>query len=299
MKHLLLYFLLLAVGEVALSAPINIVAAENFYGTVAEQIGGTSVKVATILMNPHQDPHEFQPDAATAKLVSNADILIFNGLGYDDWMERLLKVTRKPHRIVIRVADLIDAKSGANPHIWYDPNAIAALGTKIAEILGRPQAGVLFHKSMQPLYEKIAALKKRTSGLKVTATEPLFGYMASALGFVMLNSDYQFAMLNDTDPNFKQTADFEKSLTGKTAKILFYNSQVTSPSTERMQALAMKCHIPIVGITETQPLNAKNYVGWMLSELSEVENALNIKSAILDHQRISGGAHRETSRHPK
>ncbi len=275
-KHLRLCFALLLISQVVGHASVNIVAAENFYGGVAEQIGGPSVKVVSILTHPNQDPHEFQADAATAKLITDADIVIFNGIGYDDWMEKLLKVTGKPNRVVVCVADLIGAKSGANPHIWYNPQTITALATRIGQILDQPQAAASFHQSMQPLYDKIAALKSRTSGVKVTATEPLFGYMASALGFVMLNYDYQLAMLNGTDPNFTQTADFEKSLTSKTAKILFYNSQVTSPSTQRIQALAMKYWISIVGITETQPPGTKNYVDWMLSALSEVEKALKI-----------------------
>jgi zinc/manganese transport system substrate-binding protein len=266
---------LLALTKLA-TASVNIVAAENFYGGVAEQIGGSSVQVVSILTHPNQDPHEFQADVATAKVIANADIVIFNGIGYDDWMERLLAVTGKTHRVVIKVADLIGAKAGENPHLWYHPKTISALATKIAQVLHQPQAGALFHQSLQPLFDKIAALKKKTSGIKVTATEPLFGYMATALGFEMLNDNYQIAVMNDTDPNFTQTANFEKSLTNKTVKILFYNSQVTAPSTQRMQSIAKKHGIPIVGVTETQPTDTKSYVEWMLSELSVVEKALEV-----------------------
>ena len=254
---------------------LKLVAAENFYGGVAQQIAGPSAQVTSIMNNPNQDPHEFQTDAATAKAVANADVVIYSGIGYDDWMEKLLGVPGKPSRIVIKVSDLTGAKDGDNPHIWYDPKTMPALAQKLGEVLKAPEAAAGFIKSLKPLTQRITKLKARTAGVKVTATEPVFGYMASALGFDMLNSGFQMAVMNDTDPSFQETADFEKSLTSKTARVLFYNSQVTDPSTERMQALARENGIPVVGITETQPPDQKTYLEWMLAELAEVEAAIN------------------------
>lgn len=257
-----------------LQAETKIVAAENFYGDVAQQIAGSSAHVTSIMSNPNQDPHEFQTDAGTAKAVADADIVIYSGIGYDDWMEKLLGTQGKADRVVIKVSDLIGAKDGDNPHIWYDPKTMPALAEKLGSVLNNADGAKTFSESLKPLLERIEKLKAKTTGVKVTATEPVFGYMASALGFDMLNPEYQLAVMNDTDPSFEQTANFEKSLTSKTAKILFYNNQVTDPSTERMQAIAKKSGVPIVGVTETQPLDQKTYVGWMLSELDEIEAAL-------------------------
>jgi zinc/manganese transport system substrate-binding protein len=257
----------------------QIVAAENFYGGVAQQIAGPSAQV-TSMSNPNQDPHEFQTDAHTARAVADADIVIYNGIGYDDWMQKLLGVPGKPHRVVINVSDLlspsdlIGTKDGSNPHIWYDPKTMAVLAAKLGQVLHEPAAAAAFIASLQPVYDQIAALKPKCAGMKVTATEPVFGYMAAALGFDMLNYQYQVAVMNDTEPSFQQTADFEQSLTGQTAKILFYNRQVTDPSTQQMQALAKQSGVPIVGVTETQPPEAKNYVDWMLSALAGVAAAL-------------------------
>ncbi|MEM8952654.1 MAG: zinc ABC transporter substrate-binding protein [Verrucomicrobiota bacterium] len=268
---------LLAVAGLASHAfaeELKIVAAENFYGSVAEQIAGSSATVTSILSNPNQDPHEFQTNAETAKAVADADIIIYSGIGYDDWMDKLLGVQGKDSRTVIRVSDLIGAKDGDNPHIWYNPKTMPALATKLGDVLKNPATATQFINSLKPLTEKIAELKKKTAGIKVTATEPVFGYMAAALGFEMLNYDYQLAVMNDTEPSFKQVADFEDSLKSKTAKILFYNRQVTDPSTSKMESLAKDNDVPIVGVTETQPLDQKTYLEWMLSELSGVEKAL-------------------------
>jgi zinc/manganese transport system substrate-binding protein len=256
------------------AAPVSIVAAENFSGDVARQVAGPSVQVISILSNPNQDPHEFQTDAKTAKAVADADIVIYSGIGYDDWMGKLLGAQGKPNRVVINVARLIGAKDGENPHIWYDPKTMPALAAKLGEILQAPTAAANFTASMTPELNKIAELEAKCSGLKVTATEPVFGYMAAALGFDMLNNQFQVAVMNDTEPSFQQTADYEKSLTSHAVKVLFYNSQVTDPVTQRMQMLAKDNHIPVVGVTETQPLEAKSYQDWMLRELASVEAAL-------------------------
>lgn len=252
----------------------KIVAAENFYGVVAAQVAGTSAEVTGIMSNPNQDPHEFQTDARTARAVADADIVIYSGLGYDDWMEKLLGSQGKPNRVVIKVSDLIGAKDGDNPHIWYDPQTMPALAAKLGEILKQPAAAGAFQASFQPVLDKMASLKAKTTGVKVTATEPVFGYMAAALGLDMLNYEYQLAVMNDTDPSFQQTADFEKSLKSKTAKILFYNSQVTDPSTQQMQSIAKASGVPVLGVTETQPPDQKTYADWMMSELAKVEAAL-------------------------
>jgi zinc/manganese transport system substrate-binding protein len=256
------------------AASLNIVAAENFYGGVAQQIAGNSANVISILSNPNQDPHEFTTDAATARSVANADIVIYNGIGYDDWMNKLLGVPGKSGRIVIRVADLIGAKAGDNPHIWYDPRTMPALAAKLAEILKQPDNLAVFQKEMNAVTLKIAEIKYAHEGTPVTATEPVFGYMADALGFKMENYGFQLAVMNDTEISFQQVSDFEKSLRDKSMKILFYNSQVTDPVTQRMQEIAKTSGVPVVGVTETQPPAARNYVDWMLAELNEVETTL-------------------------
>jgi zinc/manganese transport system substrate-binding protein len=289
----LLKTFLLCIGSVFLglagrAADLKIVAAENFYGGVAEQIAGPGAVVQSILTNPNQDPHEFTTNAGTAKAVADADVVIYNGISYDPWMDKVLATGGKPGRVVIIVADLIGAKDGDNPHIWYEPKTMPALGAKLVEVLSKiePAQGSTYQKrlddfngSMKAIVTTIATIKTLAGGTQVTATEPVFGYMADALGFKMLNYDFQVKIMNDAEPTADQTAAFEKSLTSRTAKILFYNSQVTDPTTDRLQKVAKKAGIPIVGVTETQPSDQKSYVDWMSSELAGVESALGLATA--------------------
>jgi zinc/manganese transport system substrate-binding protein len=257
-------------------ARLSMVAAENFYGSLARQIAGNSANVTSILSNPNQDPHEFTTDAATAKAVADADIVIYNGLGYDDWMDKLLGAQGKTGRVIIRVADMMGAKTGDNPHIWYDPRTMPALAARLAQILKQPDNLEAFQKEMNAVTSKIAEIKSARGGTVVTATEPVFGYMADALGFKMENYGFQLAVMNDTEVSFQQASDFEKSLQDKSMKILFYNSQVANPVTQRMQEIARKNGVAVIGVTETQPPDAGDYVDWMLAQLNQIGTTLEM-----------------------
>jgi zinc/manganese transport system substrate-binding protein len=283
MKRLLLFALLACAVPAPAAAPLKIVAAENFYGGVVRQIAGADADVTSILTNPNQDPHEFTSSAQTARAVADADIVIYSGIGYDTWMEKLLATGGKPGRAVIDVAALLGRKDGDNPHIWYDPSTMPALGAKLVEILSRldparaasyGNALAAFNASLQPERDAIARLQPRTAGMPVTATEPVFGYMAAALGFKMLNDDFQVKIMNDSEPSAAETAAFEKSLTTHTVKFLFYNSQVTDPTTDRLRQIAQQAGLPVIGVAETQPPNEKTYAAWMLDQLAAIESKL-------------------------
>lgn len=266
----------------AAAGPIRIVAAENFYGDLASEIGGSHVAVTAILSNPDEDPHLFETSPQTARDVASADIVLYNGADYDPWMEKLLSASPKVNRTTIVAAALTGHKSGDNPHLWYDPPTFPAVaGALAAELEKRDPADAeafkanlaTFEASMKPVADKVAAIKAAHAGTVVTATEPVFGYMAGALGFRMLNTDFQLAMMNDTEPSPRQVAEFEQSLKSGAAKILFYNAQVTDDTATRLKALAEASGVKVIGVTEMEPAG-KTIAGWLLHQLAEIEDAL-------------------------
>ena len=275
---------LLAAPSLARAAPppIGIVAAENFYGDVASQIGGKDVTVSSILSNPDQDPHLFEVSPSVGREVSAARIVIYNGIGYDPWMAGLLGSAGGHRRSTIVVADLIGRKAGANPHIWYDPRTMPALAAALARTLiaidpthkpGYERRLARFIAAMRPIAARIATLRRRLAGTPVTATEPIFGYMFAALGMRVRNRSFQLAVMNNTEPSAAAVAAFERDLRTHRVRLLIYNSQVTNPVADRMERIARDAHIPIVGASETEPPGT-DYQGWMLSELDAVARAL-------------------------
>jgi len=261
---------------------INIVAAENFYGDVAQQIGGTAVKVSSILSNPDEDPHLFEASPSVARNISAAKFVVYSGIDYDPWMEKLLAAARSGDRKTIVVADLIGKKSGDNPHIWYDPATMLAFAQTLTDDLvaidGAHQADyqarlARFQESIQPIQAKIAALRARLNGTPATATEPVFGYMFDALGMNVRNMSFQMSVMNNTEPSASDVAAFESDLKTHKVRLLVYNSQASDPIAQRMEKIAKASHVAIVGATETEPAG-KKYQEWMLSELDAVDRAL-------------------------
>jgi len=260
----------------------KIVAAENFYGDMARQIAGPDASIDSILTNPNQDPHDFEASPSTARLIADASLVIYNGADYDPWIESLLKASKSANRRTIVAAELMNRKSGDNPHLWYDPATMPRVAQALAAELERADPG---HKtdyenrlqaylaSLKPLSDKIDELKQKYGAIDVTATEPVFGYMAQALGFKMRNESFQIKVMNGTEPSASEVAAFEDDLKNRRVKVLFYNSQVTDDLTGRLQKLAKDSKVPVVGVSETEPAGS-NFQDWMLDQLVALDKAL-------------------------
>jgi zinc/manganese transport system substrate-binding protein len=268
--------------SMAQAGPVRVVAAENVYGDIAAQIGGAGVAVTSILSNPTQDPHLFEASASTARAIADARLVIYNGAGYDPWAIKLLSASPSSSREIIVVAKLIGKRTGDNPHLWYEPAAAPVLAKVIAAGLSKLDPArsaayaehlAAFETSLKPLARKIAALRTKYAGTPVTATEPVFGYMADALGLSMRNAGFQRTIMNGTEPSAAEIAAFEKDLRTRAVRVLLYNRQTSETQTERMKAIAVKSGVPVVGVTETEP-PGMNYQTWMLSQLDSLDLAL-------------------------
>jgi zinc/manganese transport system substrate-binding protein len=265
---------------------ISIVAAENFYGDVAQQLAGPEAAVTSILSNPDQDPHLFEASPSVARSLSAAAIVVYNGVDYDPWMAKLLAASHSVSRKVIIVANLVHKKAGENPHLWYDPATMPVYAKAVtAALVARDPGHSLdydqrlqtFLASLQPLDAKIADLRGRVAGRPVTATEPVFGYMATALGFKMRNERFQLAVMNNTEPRASDVAAFENDLRKHLVDLLFYNSQASDTAAQRMVRIAQQAKIPVVGVTETEPAGT-TFQDWMMGELNAVAEALSSAS---------------------
>jgi len=265
---------------------IAVVAAENFYGDVVQQIGGDQVSVTNILSNPDQDPHLFETAPSIVRESAAAQLVIYNGADYDPWMERLLKVTPRPGRVVIVAADLMQKQAGDNPHLWYDPSTMPTVAKALSAALSAvdpAHAGnyasrlKAFLTSLQPLNNKIAAIRGKYAGTFVAATEPVFGYMAAALHLTVLDLHFQLAVMNNTEPSASDLAAFESDLTTHKIRVLFYNKQASDKIVQHLVDLARVANIPVVGVTETCPPGL-SYQEWILRQLDETETALGVSS---------------------
>jgi len=266
----------------AVELPIPILAAENFYGEAAAAVGGDRVKVDNVLINANVDPHDFDPSPSVARSVADAAIIVFNGADYDPWMDHLVQSTDRPDRVVIAAAPLIGAKEGDNPHVWYDPRTMPAVANALAKALaaldpdgaaGYEAGAKAYVASLAPINVKVADIKQHFAGTPVTATEPVFGYMADALGLTVGNQDFQTAIMNETEPSATEIAALEGDLKNHRVKVLIYNTQVTDAMTDQLLSVAKAADVPVVGVTETLP-SGMDYPQWMLGQLDSLDEAL-------------------------
>lgn len=268
------------------ASPLVIVAAEDVYGNMARSLGGPHVSVTSILTNPDQDPHLFEISPSIARAVAGAAIVVSNGIFYDPWMATLIAASPAQGdqaRSVVVVADLLGRHAGDNPHLWYDPVTMPAYARALSALLARRDpantadyAARLDHvlAAIAPVAVRVAQLKSRYAGTPVTATEPVFGDMASALGLDMHGKRFQLAVMNDTEPAVSDVALMEQDLRLRRVKLLFINSQATNGAAQRLETMARKASIPVVGVSETEP-HGQDYTHWMLAELDAVNQALD------------------------
>src|SRR5574337_224072 len=283
MRELLVFAAALAGFAASASAePVKIVAAENFYGDLARQIGGANVAVTSILSNPGQDPHLFEASPAAARALKDAKIVIVNGVDYDPWMETLLKASKAANRVEIVVGALTGHKPGDNPHLWYDPATIKATAKAlVADLVAVDPAHkedyerseAKFIASLKPLDDKIAEMRKSYAGQPVTASEPVFGYQAGLLGLKVRNEEFALAIMNEAEPAASQVAAFEKDLKGRKVKAMIHNVQASGPAVERLVRMARENGVPVIGVSETEPPNT-TYQAWMLKQLEALDRAL-------------------------
>lgn len=271
--------------SVARSGTVTVVAGESFWGDIAAQIGGTRVHVTSIVHDRSADPHLYESDPNDARAVADADVVIVNGLGYDDFMDKLLAATSHPHRVVVTAADVLGVHGNdANPHLWYDIPRVPAVAAAVERALERvaPHDAATFRTNLatfdaalQPLLALIDDIAKRHPHAPVAYTERVPGYLLADAGLdVRTPRGFAEAIEDGTEPSAAATATMDSLLQHRQVAALLYNAQAVSAVTEHARSLARAGGVPVVAVTETPPPDAPSYQAWMLRQLQALLAAL-------------------------
>jgi len=264
---------------------VNVVAGENFWGDIVGQLGGAHVKVTSIISDPNTDPHSYESDTADAAALARADFVVENGLGYDDFMDKLLAASPRNGRDVLSVQRVLNITGAdANPHIWYDTARLPQVATAISsELAHRDPADAptfaanarAFTASLDPILDVIAQIKAKHSGAEIAYTERVPGYLTEAAGLRLgVPASFTQAVEDGNDPSPADTAAFDSAITSHTVKVLLYNGQVTDDETTKIKQLATSSGVPIVGVTETLPPTDRDFQAWQLRQAQELLQAL-------------------------
>lgn len=274
-----------ATPEQAAHGRVRVVAAESSWGNIAEQIGGPYVEVTSILSDPNADPHQYEADANNAVAVATAGVIIENGLGYDDFLSKLVAASPSSGRITVNAADVLNVGgSNPNPHLWYDTAALPKVATAIATALGKRDPAHAaqflanaraFDASLRPILNVIGQIRKGYAGTEIAYTERVAGYLTQAAGLVLgVPTSFPQAVENGSDPSPKDTAAFDDAITQRRVKALIYNAQVTDKQTSALKQLASAHGVPVVGVTETMPPGASDFQAWQLQQAQSLLRAL-------------------------
>jgi zinc/manganese transport system substrate-binding protein len=270
------------------SQKLQIVAAENFWGNIASQIGGDKVEVTSIISDPSTDPHLYESNAHDAAALSRADIVINNGLGYDDFMDKLLSVSQNDSRQVLSVDKIVKISGdNPNPHLWYDIPRVGEVADAFEKAMAKKDPVhakayetnlATFKNSLQPVLTVLQKIKTNHPNAAVAYTERVPEYLLSAAGLnVKTPAGFSGAIEEGNDPSPADTAAMDALFTEKHVRVLLYNAQATSSVTEHVRDLAKKAGIPVVGVTETLPENEITYQSWQLHQSEALLKALENK----------------------
>ena len=269
---------------------VQVVAGENFWGSLVSQLGGTHVYVVSIVSDPNADPHEYDPGSANAQAVANANLVIVNGAGYDDWLLRLLSASNNPAQTVLNVQKLIGQPVATNPHFWYSPyyvnDTVKAMYKDLVSIDSGnaayyKQQYTALNSSLAVYNARIHKIAQQFSGAPVAATEDIFVYLANATKLSLVSPpEFMQAVAEGNDPPAQSIAQFQRLLQGgnSSVRVLVYNQQTITPLTQQIKSLAAQNQIPTVGVTETVQPPDVPFQDWMNAQLLALQNALNAQA---------------------
>lgn len=273
-------------GAGAANAPhvVHVVAAENFWGNIASQLGGRDVSVTSLITSPDADPHLFETDASDAATLAEAQVVIENGAGYDTWMRQLLSADGGNPRLVDAANVLHVTGSDPNPHLWYDIPRVPKVAAAITAALSKaaPQDAATFRAnlatfdaSLAPLDATLATIKNHFHNVPVAYTERVPGYaLAVAHLDVKTPTGFARAIEDGTDPSPQDSLAMQRLLTKHDINVLLSNVQTVTAVTSQMRDLARRHGIPVVSVSETMPAGATTYQRWQQSQLIALLHAL-------------------------
>lgn len=273
-------------SEESASGKLDVVAAENFWGSIASQLGGEKVVVQSILVNPNADPHSYEPTAEDARTMAGAQLAIVNGIGYDEWASRLLSADPSGEHTVLDVGKLLGLGAGDNPHQWYSPAHVHAVIAQIVADYDRHlPADAGYFAERKASFERvglarymalIARIRARYGGVPVGYSESIFQPLGQALG-LKLATPPSFAKAiaegGEVSAQDKQTVDRQAS--SHEIAVWVFNSQNITPDVQRAGELARAAHIPIATVTETLSPASDSFQQWQVAQLEGLESALH------------------------
>ena len=266
-------------------AKVKVVAAEDFWGSLARQLGGDRADVTSIISDPDTDPHDYEAKPEDGAAVATAQVAVVNGIGYDGWAAKLLAANPSSSRRVVTVGDVVGVKEGGNPHQWYSPTSVGAVVDAITGALQRadPPDAAYFdaqrqaytHDGLKRYDDLRARIRAQYAGTAVGASESIFAPLAEDLGLKLLTPEpFLDAVSEGNEPTARDKAAVDHQITGRQIKVFVSNSQNSTPDVAVLVDKARAAGIPVVTVTETLAPRGTPFQDWQANQLQSLADAL-------------------------
>jgi len=270
---------------------VKVLASTNVWGDIAKQLGGDWVEVTVILDDPMQDPHSYEASARDQLAANDAELIVMNGGGYDDFMTTLIQAAdeAKIVQMAVPVAESTgDSETHAhthdNEHVWYDFDAVGEFSQNFVAALTdiRPESFTDVNKNfdnfkieLDNLQVRLEGLAGHSLGLGVVATEGVGNLMLEHAGFENLTPEaLADAIEEETEVPPAALAKAETLIKNNLVAIVVTNAQVEDQVSERLRKLAEAEGVPVVQFSELIPEADMNYFDWMNQVLDQVQEAV-------------------------
>jgi zinc/manganese transport system substrate-binding protein len=272
-------------GASSSGGKVEVVAAENFWGSIAAQLGGDRVTVTSLITSPDTDPHDYEPTPGDGRAVASARYVVVNGIGYDPWADKLVAANPASGRTVLKVGDVVGLKEGDNPHQWYSPTTVEQVITRITADYKRLRPGDATYFDQQhdhfenvglaPYKSAIAAIKSKYSGTPVGASESIFAPLAGPLGLQLVTpATFLTAISEGSDPTAADKATVDQQISSKAIKVFVFNSQNSTPDVQRLVDAAKANGIAVTTVTETLTPAGASFEAWQTRQLEALQTSL-------------------------
>ena len=247
-------------SSAASSGKIEVVASINQWGSVAEDLGGSNVEVTNIMAKTNVEAHDYEPTSQDVAKFGTAKVAVVNGADYDPWATKAAQSTKAT---LVTAAETTGIKEGDNPHVWFS----AKVRSNTADASHKDDYAKLnkdWHAKEDQLESKIKEISAKTEGLPYAATESVAWYLADDLKMTDATpKGYAQASANESEPTPADIKDFQDTLKAGSIKMLVFNSQEATSTTDQITGAAKDASVPIVELTEQMPKQYTNLLDWM------------------------------------
>ncbi|MFC5064946.1 metal ABC transporter solute-binding protein, Zn/Mn family [Actinomycetospora atypica] len=271
-------------AQAAPAGTLTVVATTNVWGAVASAVAGPDAKVTSIINDPAGDPHSYESTPADAASINEADVVVANGGGYDEFAEKIADADPAAKAKTISAFDLRADQADENEHVWFDPTAVKGVAAQVAQRLGaaEPAQAAALQQRAQAFSARVDQAAAQTAqigaakpGTRVISTEPIAHYLLETAGVEDTTpQDFVEAVENETDPSASSLVQVRDALTARTVGALVFNPQTETPVVAGLRDTANAAGVPVVEVTETLPGGVTDYLQWVDSTRAALARAV-------------------------